>query len=124
MSCVEEFICKYYRLLVSMLLPYCIKKPECKGILVCIVRVTNKTISQLFIASFLRIYAHVRLNEETAIGNACIDLVLKCTGCTLSRLMNTDVKVNGLFYFINSIYISIDKILYFYLFIYKLCNIL
>lgn len=93
LSCVEEFICKYYRLLVSMLLPHCIRRPKCKGILVCISNVTRKPIAQLFTASFLRIYAHVRLTEEATIANACIDLVSKCTGSSLSKLMNTDVKV-------------------------------
>ncbi|XP_073836714.1 ATR serine/threonine kinase meiotic 41 [Musca autumnalis] len=91
-ACVQEFICKYYRLLVTMILPYCVKEPRCKGLLISISKITRKPVNNLFIVSFLRIYTHIYLTEEPEIGNRCIELIGKCTGASLSKLMNTDVK--------------------------------
>uniref|UniRef100_A0A1I8QD74 Serine/threonine-protein kinase ATR n=1 Tax=Stomoxys calcitrans TaxID=35570 RepID=A0A1I8QD74_STOCA len=91
-SCVQEFICKYYRLLVTMILPYCVKEPRCKGLLISISKITRKPVNNIFIVSFLRIYTHIYLTEEPEIGNRCIELIGKCTGASLSKLMNTDVK--------------------------------
>ncbi|TMW41881.1 hypothetical protein DOY81_013039, partial [Sarcophaga bullata] len=91
-SCVQEFICKYYRLLVTMILPYCVKEPLCKGLIVSISKITRKPVSSLFVVSFLRIYTHIYLTEDAEIGNACIEFIGKCTGASLSKLMNTDVK--------------------------------
>lgn len=93
-SCVQEFICKYYRLLVTMILPYCVKAPLCKGLIVSISKITRKPVTNLFVVSFLRIYTHIYLTEDSEIGNACIEFIGKCTGASLSKLMNTDVKVN------------------------------
>lgn len=92
-SCVQEFICKYYRLLVTMILPYCVKEPRCKGLLISISKITRKPVNNLFIVSFLRIYTHIYLTEEPEIGNRCIEMIGRCTGASLSKLMNTDVKV-------------------------------
>ncbi|XP_065362796.1 serine/threonine-protein kinase ATR [Calliphora vicina] len=91
-SCVQEFICKYYRLLVTMILPYCVKAPLCKGLIVSISKITRKPVPNLFVVSFLRIYTHIYLTEDSEIGNACIEFIGKCTGASLSKLMNTDVK--------------------------------
>ena len=91
-SCVQEFICKYYRLLVTMILPYCVKEPLCKGLIVSISKITRKPVNSLFVVSFLRIYTHIYLTEDAEIGNACIEFIGKCTGASLSKLMNTDVK--------------------------------
>ncbi|KNC28437.1 Serine/threonine-protein kinase ATR [Lucilia cuprina] len=91
-SCVQEFICKYYRLLVTMILPYCVKAPLCKGLIVSISKITRKPVTNLFVVSFLRIYTHIYLTEDSEIGNACIEFIGKCTGASLSKLMNTDVK--------------------------------
>lgn len=95
-SCVQEFICKYYRLLVTMILPYCVKAPLCKGLIVSISKITRKPVTNLFVVSFLRIYTHIYLTEDSEIGNACIEFIGKCTGSSLSKLMNTDVKVDKL----------------------------
>ncbi|XP_039959425.1 serine/threonine-protein kinase ATR [Bactrocera tryoni] len=91
-SCVQEFICRYYRLLTTMILPYCVKEPLCKGLIVCISKVTRKPISSIFVASFLRIYTHIYLTEEAEVGNKCIELIVRCTDFSLKKLMNTDVK--------------------------------
>ncbi|XP_011187821.2 serine/threonine-protein kinase ATR [Zeugodacus cucurbitae] len=91
-SCVQEFICRYYRLLTTMILPYCVKEPLCKGLIVCISKVTRKPISTIFVASFLRIYTHIYLTEEAEVGNKCIELIVRCTEFSLKKLMNTDVK--------------------------------
>uniref|UniRef100_W8C8V5 Serine/threonine-protein kinase ATR n=1 Tax=Ceratitis capitata TaxID=7213 RepID=W8C8V5_CERCA len=91
-SCVQEFICRYYRLLTTMILPYCVKEPLCKGLIVSISKVTRKSISTMFVASFLRIYTHIYLTEEAEVGNKCIELIVRCTDFSLNKLMNTDVK--------------------------------
>ncbi|XP_053950399.1 serine/threonine-protein kinase ATR [Anastrepha ludens] len=91
-SCVQEFICRYYRLLTTMILPYCVKEPLCKGLIVSISKLTRKPISMIFVASFLRIYTHIYLTEEAEVGNKCIELILRCTEFSLEKLMNTDVK--------------------------------
>ncbi|KAL9884965.1 ATR serine/threonine kinase meiotic 41 isoform 1-T4 [Glossina fuscipes fuscipes] len=91
-SCVQEFICKYYRLLVAIILPYCVKEPRCKGLIISISKMTRKPVSNLFIVSFLRTYSHIYLTEDFEVGNACIDLIIKCTGTDLNHLMNADVK--------------------------------
>uniref|UniRef100_A0A1A9WZ82 Serine/threonine-protein kinase ATR n=1 Tax=Glossina brevipalpis TaxID=37001 RepID=A0A1A9WZ82_9MUSC len=91
-SCVQEYICKYYRLLVAMIMPYCVKEPRCKGLIISISKITRKPIANLFAVSFLRTYSHIYLTEAPAVGNACVDLIMKCTGTDLTNLMNADVK--------------------------------
>ncbi|XP_030382288.1 serine/threonine-protein kinase ATR [Scaptodrosophila lebanonensis] len=91
-SCVQEFTCKYHRLLTTMVLPYCIKEPRCKGVIVLIAKQLRKPVSALFATSFLRLYTHVYLTEKPALGNRCVDLVVSCTSSSLQQLMNADVK--------------------------------
>lgn len=92
-SCVQEFICKYQRLLTALILPYCVKEPRCKGVFVLIAKHVQKPIALLFSTSFLRLYAHVHLSEPPEIANRCIELVASCTQSTVQELMNADVKV-------------------------------
>ncbi|XP_017860221.1 PREDICTED: serine/threonine-protein kinase ATR [Drosophila arizonae] len=91
-SCVQEFTCKYHRLLTTLILPYCIKEPRCKGVFVLISKQVHKPIAALFSTSFLRLYAHVHLSEPPELANRCIELVASCTQSTLQELMNADVK--------------------------------
>ncbi|KAH8378097.1 hypothetical protein KR093_009279 [Drosophila rubida] len=90
--CVQEFTCKYHRLLTTLVLPYCIREPRCKGVFVLMSKQLQKPISALFSISFLRLYTHVYLTEEPEIANRCIELVTSCTNSTLQQLMNADVK--------------------------------
>ncbi|XP_034652037.1 serine/threonine-protein kinase ATR [Drosophila subobscura] len=91
-SCVQEFTCKYHRLLTAMVLPHCIVEPRCKGVLVLIAKQLRKPIATLFTISFLRLYTHVYLTEEPELSNSCIQLVVSCTQSSLQELMNADVK--------------------------------
>ncbi|XP_060666680.1 serine/threonine-protein kinase ATR isoform X1 [Drosophila nasuta] len=91
-SCVQEFICKYHRLLTTLVLPYCIREPRCKGVFVLMSKQLGKPISALFSISFLRLYTHVYLTEQPEIANRCIELVASCTKSSLQQLMNADVK--------------------------------
>ncbi|KAH8263542.1 hypothetical protein KR044_010268 [Drosophila immigrans] len=91
-SCVQEFTCKYHRLLTTLVLPYCIREPRCKGVFVLMSKQLQKPISQLFSISFLRLYTHVYLTEKPELANRCIELVASCTNSTLQQLMNADVK--------------------------------
>ncbi|EDV36459.1 uncharacterized protein Dana_GF12969 [Drosophila ananassae] len=91
-SCVQEFTCKYHRLLTAMVLPHCIVEPRCKGVLVLIAKQLRKPIATLFSTSFLRIYTHVYLTEDPELANNCIELVVSCTQSSLQQLMNADVK--------------------------------
>ncbi|XP_022227139.2 serine/threonine-protein kinase ATR [Drosophila obscura] len=91
-SCVQEFTCKYHRLLTAMVLPHCIVEPRCKGVLVLIAKQLRKPIATLFTISFLRLYTHVYLTEEPELANSCIQLVVSCTQSSLQELMNADVK--------------------------------
>ncbi|XP_055847877.1 serine/threonine-protein kinase ATR isoform X1 [Episyrphus balteatus] len=90
--CSQEFICKYYKILTAMILPYCVKEDRCKGLLVQLSQATDNSISHILTASFLNIYSHIYLNESAEIGNKCIDLLVRCTGSSLSSLMHTDVR--------------------------------
>ncbi|XP_034474679.1 serine/threonine-protein kinase ATR [Drosophila innubila] len=91
-SCVQEFTCKYHRLLTTLVLPYCIREPRCKGVFVLIAKQLHKPIASLFSISFLRLYTHVYLTEQPELANCCIELVVSCTKSTLQQLMNADVK--------------------------------
>ncbi|XP_030556756.1 serine/threonine-protein kinase ATR [Drosophila novamexicana] len=91
-SCVQEFTCKYHRLLTALVLPYCIKEPRCKGVFVLIAKQLHKPVASLFSTSFLRLYAHVYLSEPPELANRCIELVASCTQSTVQQLMNADVK--------------------------------
>ncbi|KAL7740317.1 hypothetical protein ACLKA6_018761 [Drosophila palustris] len=91
-SCVQEFTCKYHRLLTTLVLPYCIREPRCKGVFVLISKQLHKPIASLFSISFLRLYTHVYLTEQPELANRCIELVVSCTKSTLQQLMNADVK--------------------------------
>lgn len=109
-SCVQEFTCKYHRLLTTMILPYCIKEPRCKGVFVLIAKQVHKPIAALFSTSFLRLYAHVHLSEPPELANRCIELVASCTQSTLQELMNADVKVcSNCFYSISMKLIIINS---------------
>ncbi|XP_017063687.2 serine/threonine-protein kinase ATR [Drosophila eugracilis] len=91
-TCVQEFTCKYHRLVTAMVLPHCIVEPRSKGVLVLIAKQLRKPISTLFSISFLRLYTHVYLTEEPELANSCIELVVSCTQSSLQQLMNADVK--------------------------------
>ncbi|KAH8403296.1 hypothetical protein KR222_009973 [Zaprionus bogoriensis] len=91
-SCVQEFICKYHRLLTALVLPYCIREPRCCGVFLLISKQLRKPIAELFSMSFLRLYAHVHLSEEPEVAQRCIQLVVSCTESSLQQLMNADVK--------------------------------
>ncbi|ALC39342.1 mei-41 [Drosophila busckii] len=91
-SCVQEFTCKYHRLLTTLILPHCIKEPRCKGVFVLIAKQLHKPVAALFEMSFLRLYTHVYLTETTELANRCVELVSSCTKSTLQQLMNADVK--------------------------------
>ncbi|XP_017126550.1 serine/threonine-protein kinase ATR [Drosophila elegans] len=91
-TCVQEFTCKYHRLLTAMVLPHCIVEPRCKGVLVLIAKQLRKPIATLFSTSFLRLYTHVYLTEDPELANSCIELVVSCTQSSLQQLMNADVK--------------------------------
>ncbi|XP_017055636.1 serine/threonine-protein kinase ATR [Drosophila ficusphila] len=91
-TCVQEFTCKYHRLLTAMVLPHCIVEPRAKGVLVLIAKQMRKPLATLFSISFLRLYTHVYLTEEPELANSCIELVVSCTQSSLQQLMNTDVK--------------------------------
>ncbi|XP_016978995.2 serine/threonine-protein kinase ATR [Drosophila rhopaloa] len=91
-TCVQEFTCKYHRLLTAMVLPHCIIEPRSKGVLVLIAKQLRKPIATLFSTSFLRLYTHVYLTEEPELANSCIELVVSCTQSSLQQLMNADVK--------------------------------
>jgi len=93
-SCVQEFTCKYHRLLTTLVLPYSIREPRCKGVFVLIAKQLHKPIASLFSISFLRLYTHVYLTEKPELANRCIELVVSCTKSTLQELMNADVKVS------------------------------
>lgn len=91
-QCSQEFICKYYKIITAMILPYCVKEDQCKGLLVQLSQATDNSISHILTASFLNIYSHIYLKESPEIGNKCIDLLVRCTGSSLSSLMHTDVR--------------------------------
>ncbi|XP_017006406.3 serine/threonine-protein kinase ATR [Drosophila takahashii] len=91
-TCVQEFTCKYQRLVTAMVLPHCIREPRCKGVLVLIAKQMRKPIATWFSTSFLRIYTHVYLTQEPELANKCIELVVSCTQSSLQQLMNADVK--------------------------------
>nr|XP_016925337.1 serine/threonine-protein kinase ATR [Drosophila suzukii] len=91
-TCVQEFTCKYQRLVTAMVLPHCILEPRCKGVLVLIAKQMRKPIATWFSTSFLRIYTHVYLTEDPELANSCIELVVSCTQSSLQQLMNADVK--------------------------------
>lgn len=91
--CVQEFVCKYHRLLTTLVLPYSIEEPRCKGVFVLIAKQLKKPVASLFSISFLRLYTHIYLTEKPELANRCIELVVSCTQSTLQQLMNADVKV-------------------------------
>jgi len=111
-TCVQEFTCKYQRLVTAMVLPHCILEPRCKGVLVLIAKQMRKPIATWFSTSFLRIYTHVYLTEDPELANSCIELVVSCTQSSLQQLMNADVKV-GHCYIIITLYFVLFGLFYF-----------
>lgn len=87
-----EFITKYYKIVLAMLLPWCIKRPKCVSLLQELSELSRTDITVLLSRSFSTIYPCLFINESVTITNQCIDYIITNTGNTLVHLLQSDVK--------------------------------
>ncbi|XP_055592827.1 serine/threonine-protein kinase ATR-like [Uranotaenia lowii] len=101
-----EFINKYYKIILAMLLPWCIKRPSCVNLLQELANIIRKEKTMVLSNSFLTIYPYLFINEPANITNQCIDFIMTNTGNTLVRLLHSDIKKTVseilIFYHINA----------------------
>ncbi|XP_055529516.1 serine/threonine-protein kinase ATR-like [Wyeomyia smithii] len=87
-----EFITKYYKIVLAMLLPWCVKRPKCIALLQELSELIRTDITVLLSKSFSTIYPYLFINETPVITNQCIDYIITNTGNTLVHLLQSDIK--------------------------------
>ncbi|XP_053684897.1 serine/threonine-protein kinase ATR-like [Sabethes cyaneus] len=87
-----EFLTKYYKIVLAMLLPWCVKRPKCAPLLQELCEIIRTDITVLLSKSFSTIYPYLFINESAAITNQCIDYIITNTGNTLVHLLQSDIK--------------------------------
>ncbi|XP_058457566.1 serine/threonine-protein kinase ATR isoform X2 [Malaya genurostris] len=101
-----EFAAKHYKIILAMLLPWCIKRPKCEKLLQELADLIRNDKTVLLSRSFLTIYPYLFINEPANITNQCIDYIMKNTGNTLVHLLQSDIKKTVseilIFYHINA----------------------
>ncbi|XP_062565656.1 serine/threonine-protein kinase ATR-like [Armigeres subalbatus] len=101
-----NFVTKYYKIILAMLLPWCVKRPKCEDLLQELANIIRRDTTLLLSNSFLTVYPYLFINESASITNQCIDYIMKNTGNTLVHLLHSDIKKTVaeilIFYHINA----------------------
>ncbi|XP_065080234.1 serine/threonine-protein kinase ATR-like [Ochlerotatus camptorhynchus] len=101
-----KFVTKYYKIILAMLLPWCVKRPKCEHLLQELANMTRRDKKLMLSGSFLTIYPYLFINEPANITNQCIDYIMTNTGITLVHLLHSDIKKTVaeilIFYHINA----------------------
>ncbi|XP_029733989.2 serine/threonine-protein kinase ATR-like [Aedes albopictus] len=101
-----KFATKYYKIILAMLLPWCVKRPKCEKLLDELTNIIRRDKAVLLSGSFLTVYPYLFINEPANITNQCIDYIMTNTGNTLVHLLHSDIKKTVaeilIFYHINS----------------------
>ncbi|XP_035792224.1 serine/threonine-protein kinase ATR-like [Anopheles albimanus] len=101
-----EFVGKHYKIMMAMLLPWCLRYPKCDELLRELAAIVRKELVAMLSMSFLTIYTYLFISEETEVTYRCIDYIMKLTGNSFCRLLHSDIKSTVpeilIFYHINA----------------------
>ncbi|XP_053674519.1 serine/threonine-protein kinase ATR [Anopheles nili] len=87
-----DFVSKQYKIMMAMLLPWCLKLPKCENLLREISVIVRKDLVAMLSASFLTIYTYLFISETVDITNQCIEYIMKLTGNSFFHLLHSDIK--------------------------------
>ncbi|XP_049538761.1 serine/threonine-protein kinase ATR-like [Anopheles darlingi] len=87
-----EFVGKHYKIMMAMLLPWCLRYPKCDELLRELAAIVRKDLVAMLSMSFLTIYTYLFISEETEVTYRCIDYIMKLTGNSFCRLLHSDIK--------------------------------
>ncbi|XP_059610309.1 serine/threonine-protein kinase ATR-like [Phlebotomus argentipes] len=88
----KDFIRQHFKLIIAMLLPYCIRNMKCEKLLEDVCKQMKMELNEMLTVAFVTIYTYLYHTQSTEVNNKCIDFVIQHTGQSLYHLMHTDIK--------------------------------
>uniref|UniRef100_A0A182K3Q7 Serine/threonine-protein kinase ATR n=1 Tax=Anopheles christyi TaxID=43041 RepID=A0A182K3Q7_9DIPT len=87
-----DFVGKHYKLMMAMLLPWCLRSSKCDDLLREVAIIVRKDLVALLSMSFLTIYTYLFISESVEVTNKCIEYIMKLTGNSFFHLLHSDIK--------------------------------
>ncbi|XP_035920016.1 serine/threonine-protein kinase ATR [Anopheles stephensi] len=87
-----DFVGKHYKIIMAMLLPWCLRVPKCDDLLREVAIIVRKDLVAMLSVSFLTIYTYLFISESVEITNNCIEYIMKLTGNSFFHLLHSDIK--------------------------------
>uniref|UniRef100_A0A182W7X4 Serine/threonine-protein kinase ATR n=1 Tax=Anopheles minimus TaxID=112268 RepID=A0A182W7X4_9DIPT len=87
-----DFVGKHYKLIMAMLLPWCLRMQKCDDLLREVAIIVRKDLVAMLSISFLTIYTYLFISETVEVTNKCIDYIMKLTGNSFFHLLHSDIK--------------------------------
>ncbi|XP_049291273.1 serine/threonine-protein kinase ATR [Anopheles funestus] len=87
-----DFVGKHYKIIMAMLLPWCLRLPKCEALLREVAIIMRKDLVAILSISFLTIYTYLFISESVEVTNKCIDYIMKLTGNSFFHLLHSDIK--------------------------------
>uniref|UniRef100_A0AAG5CQS0 Serine/threonine-protein kinase ATR n=1 Tax=Anopheles atroparvus TaxID=41427 RepID=A0AAG5CQS0_ANOAO len=87
-----DFVCKHYKTMTAMLLPWCLRFPKCEDMLTELAAIIRRDLVAILSTSFLTIYTYLFISETPEVTNRCIEYIMKLTGNSFFQLLHSDIK--------------------------------
>uniref|UniRef100_A0A182TC53 Serine/threonine-protein kinase ATR n=1 Tax=Anopheles maculatus TaxID=74869 RepID=A0A182TC53_9DIPT len=87
-----DFVGKHYKIIMAMLLPWCLRLQKCDDLLREVAIIVRKDLVAMLSASFLTIYTYLFISESVETTNNCIEYIMKLTGNSFFHLLHSDIK--------------------------------
>uniref|UniRef100_A0A182NNV9 Serine/threonine-protein kinase ATR n=1 Tax=Anopheles dirus TaxID=7168 RepID=A0A182NNV9_9DIPT len=87
-----DFVGKHYKIIMAMLLPWCLRFPRCDSLLREVAIIVRKNLVAMLSTSFLTIYTYLCISETVDVTKKCIDYIMKLTGNSFFHLLHSDIK--------------------------------
>ncbi|XP_058065656.1 serine/threonine-protein kinase ATR-like [Anopheles bellator] len=87
-----EFASKNYKLMMAMLVPWCLRFPKCEDLLREMAVIVRKDLVVMLSVSFLTIYTYLFISESADVTKRSIDYIIKLTGNSFFHLLHSDIK--------------------------------
>ncbi|GAB0096643.1 Serine/threonine-protein kinase ATR [Sergentomyia squamirostris] len=88
----RDFIFFNMKVILAMLLPWCIQHPRCENLLQEVCINLRKEPRELLSGAFVTIYIYLHLNHSPSNAAKCIDYILRKTNHTVYELLNQDIQ--------------------------------
>ncbi|XP_052902719.1 serine/threonine-protein kinase ATR [Anopheles moucheti] len=87
-----DFVGKHYKIIMAMLLPWCLRLQQCDDLLREVAIIMRKDLMAMLSISFLTIYTYLFISESVEVTKKCIDYIMKLTGNSFFHLLHSDIK--------------------------------